>query len=123
MIELLFKDLLDTTGYKGFTNKLPEQALYPAMVYQVSGFSKEKVLDTTIKSHSTKFKVDVFANTYPEAKAVQAKIFEVFEDLQGIYEDAGKFYSISADIENVKDLYDININKIVIDIVVDYYIN
>lgn len=124
MIELIFKDILDTTGLTNIhAIYRPEKSVNPAIIYQVSGFSKEGVLDESIKSHSTKFKLDIYADSYREAKETQQKIVDVFEDLSGTFTEGMKVFTILGDIQDIKDLYELQSNKIVIDIVLNYYIN
>ena len=124
MIELIFKDLLDGLGYNAYSVKLPEKAKFPAITYQVSGYSNQKLLEASIKSRTSNFKVEVFAANYGSAKQVQQKIEDLFEDLSGTYTtESGKEYSILGEIQDIKDLFELSLNKIIIDISLNYYIN
>lgn len=123
MIEVIMKELLDLTGYKALPVKLPEDVVYPAMTYQVNGFNTTKVLEQTVKAHATRFRLNLYANSYAEAKAMQSKVIDVFDDLSGTYTHGLKEFSVLGEILDIKDLFEIDMNQIVIDISLDYFIN
>ncbi|MFM2580639.1 minor capsid protein [Vibrio fortis] len=122
MIEILLANKLNSISPNVYASKLPEKAAKPAAVYSVQGFKKHKELYKS-RHYSTNFQVNVFADTYKQAKQLQSQILDDFDEYDAVIELDGKKFSITTEVTNIVDLFNINANQIAIDIQVEYIIS
>ena len=79
--------------------KLPQNALYPAITYMVVNDGQNQTTNGKITSRDVRFQVDIWCETYEEAKSLKdsvvAKITELYASsiyAQDFYEDEVELY-------------------------------
>ncbi|HCH6231675.1 hypothetical protein [Vibrio parahaemolyticus] len=121
MIEILLANKLNDITTNNYPIKLPEKAIKPALVYTAINKNKHKHLDKS-KHYTLTFQVNVFADSYKQAKLLQQQVEDVFDECNAVETINKQEYTLQSYVVNVIDLFSLNTNQIAIDIQVEYMI-
>ncbi|MGI2177900.1 hypothetical protein [Shewanella frigidimarina] len=122
MIEIIITDLVEQHVHNNlYAVKAPKDLTGSFIVYSVQGFNSQRDL-SAYKQRSVNIQLNVFADSYKQAKQQQQKIIDLFEDFDQVIESNNKSYTIQTAIQNIIDLTT-EPYEIAIDITVDYIVS
>lgn len=113
----IIKEIEQLTGINCYPNYLPEDAVKPAIVYNTVSNRSHKNL-SKIKNRSTTLQITIISNTYAAAKILQQQIHNYFE----YYEHDDDLSYVLAGVNNIVDLYKLQLNQIAIDLGIQYVV-
>jgi len=113
----IIKEIEQLTGMNCYPNYLPEGAKKPAIVYNTISTHSHKNL-SEIKHRSATIQLTIISDTYSAAKISQQKIHDFFE----YYENDDSFSYVSTTVNNIVDLYKLQLNQIAIDLGIQYVV-